>query len=95
MLPVELFPTDVRAEAQGFCAATGKFGALTATLMFTYATPFIKTGPPNYTQNIFWCCGAFMALGLVVNILFVPDLTGTNLHHLDRRFSIDRKAGMV
>ncbi|MGZ4032923.1 MAG: hypothetical protein ACXVDJ_09855 [Tumebacillaceae bacterium] len=35
MLPTELFPTDVRSQAHGTCAAMGKFGALTATIVFT------------------------------------------------------------
>jgi len=99
LLPVELFPTDIRGQAQGFCAATGKTGALTAALLFTYVPVFNTNkatgGASANAANIFWCCGAIMIAGLVLTILAVPDVTKVNLASLDRRFSVDRRARLV
>ena len=88
ILPVEIFPTDIRSEAHGFCAATGKLGALLASLMFTYGPNFIGSGNVG---NIFWACGAFTLAGFVLTVLAVPDVTKENLRELDRRWSVDRK----
>ena len=93
LLPVELFPTDIRSEAHGFCAATGKFGALLATLVFTYA-PNVEASVSANIPNVFWVCGAFCLAGFLVTLVFVPDVTHEDLHALDRRWSVDRKAGV-
>jgi len=84
LLPVECFPTDIRTQAHGISAAAGKFGALLATLVFSYATP-------NNNSLIFEISGYACLAGLVITVLFVPNMTGISLHDIDRRWSMDLK----
>jgi dipeptide/tripeptide permease len=65
----EVFPTDVRTTAHGISAMVGKAGALLAGILFHYINNVHK----------FWWCFATCAAGLVVSIVFVPDLTGLDL----------------
>jgi len=88
LLPVELFPTDVRAQAHGFSAASGKVGALLATLIFSYGNNGGKPG----ADWIFEVSGYFVLAGFVVTVLFVPDITNVPLAEIDRRWSMDRRA---
>jgi hypothetical protein len=88
LLPVELFPTDVRAQAHGFSAASGKLGALLATLMFGYGGP-ASNSYVMLASDIFAISGFFCLGGLIVTILFVPDVTNVPLAEIERRWSID------
>jgi len=87
ILPIELFPTDVRVQAHGYCAAFGKVGALFGTLLFTYGGP---NGTGMATTTIFIVCGALSFLGFLVTIAMVPEMSQTSLHDVDRRWSVDR-----
>ena len=86
LLPVELFPTDVRGQAHGISAASGKFGALVATLIFSYGAPGAK---PVGAQIIFIVTGFACLVGVLVTIIFVKDVTGVPLKQIDRRWSVD------
>jgi MFS family permease len=88
ILPVELFPTDVRAQAHGFSAASGKLGALLATLMFGYG----NNGGVMTSDQIFIISGYFVLAGWVCTVLFVPDITNIPLAEIERRWSMDRRA---
>ena len=78
----------MRAQAHGFSAASGKLGALLATLVFGYGT----NGGPMAASDIFIISGYFTLAGMVVTVLFVPDVTNVPLIEIDRRWSIDRRA---
>jgi len=89
LLPVELFPTDIRSQAHGICAAMGKLGALAATLAFSFG----NGGLPVTAQQIFQISGYCCFVGLVLTVLFVPDMTGIPLSHVDEKWTthIDAK----
>ena len=78
ILTGEIFPTDVRTTAHGVSAMVGKCGALMAGIMFHYISNVAK----------FWWCFGTCAAGLVLSILFVPDLTGLDLYEGDRRWKM-------
>jgi hypothetical protein len=80
LLPVELFPTDVRSQAHGISAAMGKLGALAATLAFSFG----NAGSAVSAQQIFLISGYCCLVGLVLTVLFVPDYTGKPLSEVDR-----------
>lgn len=85
---MELFPTDVRSQAHGICAATGKAGALLATLVFSYGNQGGKLDAPT----IFIVSGACCLVGLVITLVFVPEVTHTALRETDRRWSVARES---
>ncbi|CAK0752621.1 hypothetical protein CVIRNUC_002160 [Coccomyxa viridis] len=76
LLPGEVFPTDIRATCHGISAATGKVGALVAGIWFAYLTNAGK----------FYVAAFFNLAGLVLTILFVPNLMSLDLREGDRRF---------
>jgi len=90
LLPSELFPTDVRSQAHGISAASGKLGALFATLLFTYG----DSGDSLDSQVIFIVCAVCGIVGLIVTEVFVPDVSHLDLRHLDDRwnFVLDGRA---
>lgn len=85
LLPVELFPTDIRSQAHGICAAMGKLGALMATLIFSFGS----NGSAMSAQQIFIISGYCCFAGLILTLVFVPDMTGIPLSTLDRKWSLD------
>jgi MFS family permease len=76
LLPGEVFPTDIRATCHGISAATGKVGALVAGIWFAYLTNAGK----------FYVAAFFNLAGLVLTILFVPNIMTLDLREGDRRF---------
>lgn len=88
LLPVEVFPTDIRSQAHGICAATGKLGALAATLAFSYG----NNGGKVAAADIFIISGYCCLIGLVLTVLFVPDLTNRTLYHIDAHWDAQRHA---
>eukprot|EP00884_Botryococcus_braunii_P017220 jgi/Botrbrau1/4181/Bobra.0192s0041.1 len=76
MLPGEIFPTDVRATSHGLSATIGKLGALLAGIFFEYMD----------TKAKFYVSAFFNLLGLVVTILFVPNILGLDLREGDVRW---------
>ncbi|GBG31353.1 Inorganic phosphate transporter 1-1 [Hondaea fermentalgiana] len=84
LLPSELFPTDVRSQAHGISAASGKLGALFSSLLFTYGSG----GEALDAKIIFIVCAVCGIVGLVVTELFVPDVTSMDLSHADERWEL-------
>ncbi|KAK5947812.1 hypothetical protein OHC33_011153 [Knufia fluminis] len=73
----EVFPKSVRATAHGFSAATGKSGALAATVLFNYIEDRSK----------FWLAALCTFVGFVLTMAFVPDTTGLDLPEQQRYWS--------
>jgi MFS family permease len=76
LLPGEVFPTDIRATCHGISAATGKIGALVAGIWFAYLSNADK----------FYVASFFNLAGLVLTIVFVPNIMTLDLREGDRRF---------
>lgn len=84
LLPSEVSPTDVRTYVHGTCASMGKFGALTATLIFTYG----NGGDPLLPKDTFIVCAVCGILGLILTTVFVPDVTELDLSEMDKRWGM-------
>lgn len=82
LLPVELFPTDIRSQAHGISAAAGKLGALAATLIFSFG----NHGKAVSAQQIFQISGFCCLAGLIMTIIFVPDFTSKSLKDVDQEW---------
>jgi hypothetical protein len=82
LLPGELFPTDIRSEAHGLAAASGKLGALVAALAFSLG----NGGKPVSAQIIFIVGGISCLVGFVLTVIFVADTTTLHLSELDKRW---------
>ena len=83
IIPAEIFPTSVRASAHGMCAAMGKMGAIVGAFGFQYASQdptsagTLATYGKPVGVGILKTLGILAAvnfLGMVVTILFVPDV---------------------
>ncbi|PRT57029.1 putative inorganic phosphate transporter 1-3 [Wickerhamiella sorbophila] len=74
LVAAEVFPTNVRASAHGFSAAWGKLGALLASILFNYITD----------QTKFYVVPWFGLAGMIITLVFLPDVTGLDLRELDR-----------
>lgn len=72
----ELFPTEGRSTAHGFSAGIGKCGALMAGIWFHYLSNRAKFVATTITS----------LLGLLITIVFVPNLMGLDLTEGDLRF---------
>ncbi|CAE7361286.1 PHT1-8 [Symbiodinium natans] len=70
ILPSESFPTEVRSTLNGFCAASGKLGAVVGSSMFK---PIIGA---MGTSFVFLCCAACAAIGIVITVFCVDDRRG-------------------
>ena len=84
LLPSESYPTSVRTRAHGLSAACGKLGALAATLLFSLG----NGGRPMTPDTIFYVCSACCLLGLVLTVIFVPDVTELDLKQLDVQWEL-------
>ncbi|CAO3672533.1 unnamed protein product [Umbelopsis ramanniana] len=74
IIPVEIYPTRVRATAHGISAATGKVGAAVASFGFSYA---VKSSiGVRGTLGILAGC---MFLGAVTTFFFTPETKGLTL----------------
>jgi Sugar (and other) transporter len=80
LLPSELFPTDVRTETHGIAASFGKLGALTSTLVFSFA----NNGGQLKTSTIFLVNGYASLFGLLLTILFIPNTGKVTFTEVDR-----------
>lgn len=80
LVAAEVYPTPIRATAHGVSAATGKLGALLASVMYNYIT----------TQQKFHVVPWFGLGGMLVTWLFLPDTTGLDLKEQERRWQFIR-----
>eukprot|EP00884_Botryococcus_braunii_P005563 jgi/Botrbrau1/15007/Bobra.0018s0106.1 len=83
LLASEMFPTEVRGAASGLAAAAGKLGALAADIAMG------KVGD----QMRFYLSAGAGAVGALVTLLFIPDLTLLNLAEGDCRWASLRQGG--
>ena len=80
LVAAEVFPTPVRATAHGFSAAVGKLGALTAAVFYSYIG----------TQTKFYVVPWFGLAGMLITLIFLPDITGLDLKEQERRWAFIR-----
>lgn len=76
LLPVELFPTRVRATAHGIAAASGKCGALLTAFAFGSITDAIGI------QGVLWLFAGIMALCALLT-LFIPETKGKSMEEIE------------
>lgn len=74
LLAGEVFPRSVRATAHGFSAAAGKFGALLATVSFSYID----------NRSKFAVSAVVTMIGFALTLLFIPHTVGLNLSEQGR-----------
>jgi PHS family inorganic phosphate transporter-like MFS transporter len=74
IIPVEIYPTRVRATAHGFSAACGKVGAAVASFGFSYA---VKSSIG--VQGTLGILAGCMFLGAVCTFFFTPETKGLTL----------------
>ena len=81
IIPAEAFPTRVRATAHGFCAASGKCGAILASLLFSHLATQTSLG----TEGVFWIFFGVSIAGAIVTFLFVPETKEYDADEEDRK----------
>ncbi|CAN6623998.1 hypothetical protein TRVA0_009S02674 [Trichomonascus vanleenenianus] len=81
LVAAEVYPTQVRATAHGISAASGKLGALLASVLYNYID----------TQTKFYVVPWFGLAGMLVTFVFMPDTTGLDLKEQDRRWHFIRE----
>jgi len=81
IVAAEVFPVPIRATAHGISAATGKLGALTAAIMYSYVD----------IQTRFYVVPWFGLAGMLLTFLFLPDTTGLDLKEQERRWHYIRR----
>jgi MFS family permease len=78
ILPSEIFPTKLRTMCHGIAAASGKFGALLATIMFHRISNNI---------DLFLLSGYTSLLAAVITYWFIPETVGHDLTENDRHWN--------
>jgi hypothetical protein len=77
LIPAEVFPTNMRTMCHGISAASGKLGAVIASVLFQYAS----------VRDLFLLSGyASFAAGLIT-FLTIPETTTLDLHEIDRQWA--------
>ena len=83
LLPVETYPTRIRASCHGFSAAMGKIGAFAGSTAFVLVKDSSRLGG---TRTVLFACSVISLLGLIVTCFFVQDLPeGSTLADLDEK----------
>ncbi|MBN2734667.1 MAG: MFS transporter [Methanomicrobiaceae archaeon] len=77
IIPAEVFPTRIRATAHGFCAATGKAGAVLGLFLL----PVLKADV-GVTITLLLVAGVCI-IGLVVTVIFGFETKGRSLEEID------------
>jgi len=83
LLPAELFPTEMRSFAHGISAGTGKFGAILSGVIFAYA----NNGAKVDAQVIFLLSGITGLIGVVLTLVFIPNVARLDLNEMDKRWT--------
>ena len=76
MLPVELYPTKIRATGHGFAAATGKLGAVVGVFLL----PIIKNAWG--TAAVMFIVAGMTFLGFLITVLFRVETRGKTLDEI-------------
>jgi hypothetical protein len=77
LIPAEVFPTEMRTICHGIAAASGKLGALTASIAF---------GLFDNELDMFMFSGYASFLACVVTLWLIPESTGLDLAENDRKW---------
>jgi MFS family permease len=77
LIPVEVFPTEMRTYCHGIAAAFGKVGALIASVAFHH----ISTD-----ADLFLISGYASFIACVITVLLIPDTTGLDLYEYDKKW---------
>jgi PHS family inorganic phosphate transporter-like MFS transporter len=85
IIPGEVFPSRVRGLAHGFCAATGKLGAILSGIGFNW---WSQSNHKTYKGSIglsgvLWIFFAFQLLGAIVTYFCVPETRGKDSDAID------------
>jgi MFS family permease len=77
LIPAEVFPTAMRTVCHGISAASGKVGAIVASVLFHYLN----------VRDLFLlsACASFAAA--LVTFLTIPETTTLNLDEIDRQWA--------
>jgi PHS family inorganic phosphate transporter-like MFS transporter len=67
VVPVEVFPTQVRTTAHGIAAASGKTGAALSAFLFPFMLRYI------HLSGIFSWLAVISVMGLALTLLFIPE----------------------
>eukprot|EP00437_Effrenium_voratum_P061117 CAMPEP_0181501264 /NCGR_PEP_ID=MMETSP1110-20121109/55696_1 /TAXON_ID=174948 /ORGANISM="Symbiodinium sp., Strain CCMP421" /LENGTH=452 /DNA_ID=CAMNT_0023629699 /DNA_START=17 /DNA_END=1372 /DNA_ORIENTATION=- len=73
ILPSESFPREVRSTLNGFCAASGKMGAVVGSALFK---PLILAFGTSF---VFLCCAVCAVLGIIITTFCVEDRRGQQM----------------
>jgi len=106
LMPVEVFPTRVRATAHGISAACGKIGATvgsygllalynsfcTSTGLNCSAAGSLQSESDAGTKAVMWTCVAVSLLGAVMTLAFVRESGGRSLEDVDAESDVLRQA---
>lgn len=79
LIPAEIFPTEMRTMCHGIAAASGKIGALIASIAFHYI---------HHGQNMFLLSGYASLLAAVVTFCTIPETNGLDLYEYDKKWQI-------
>lgn len=85
IVPGEVFPSRVRGQAHGFCAAVGKLGAILSGIGFNWwsQTDHHKYPGSIGLSGVLWIFFAFELLGAVVTYFCVPETKGLDADAID------------
>lgn len=77
LIPTEIFPTELRTVGHGIAAASGKLGALTASILFNYVSNDL---------DMFLLSGYASFIAAAVTFWLIPETTGLDLYENDRQW---------
>ena len=77
LIPAEVFPTNLRAMCHGMSAASGKIGALLASILFHYMS----------IRDLFLLSGYASFVGGIITYLTLPETTTLDLYEIDKQWT--------
>jgi MFS family permease len=77
LIPVEVFPTEMRTYCHGIAAASGKVGALIASVAFNYI---------SNDADLFLFSGYASFIGCFLTFVLIPNTTGLDLYEYDKKW---------
>lgn len=85
IVPGEVFPSRVRGQAHGFCAAVGKLGAILSGIGFNWWSQSNHAKYPGSIglSGVLWIFFALELLGAVVTFFCIPETKGLDADAID------------
>ena len=77
LIPAEVFPTNMRTICHGISAASGKVGAIIASMLFHYLS----------VRDLFLLSGCASFAAALITFVTIPDMTTMDLHEIDRQWA--------